>query len=79
MSTYLKEDVHFENEVYNLNEADFRIAFAMEGFAERDLKIDSRYVKYIVRMYGKKNNVPYEHILPYHECTDEDYDQFYPI
>ena len=79
-STYLKEDAHYESDdVHNLNEADFRIAFAIEGFAERDLKIDNRYIKYIFRLYGKLNNEPYEHILTYHECTDEDYDQFYPI
>ena len=53
-STYLKEDAHYENDdVYNLNEADFWIAFAIEGIAERDLKIDSQYIKYIFRLYGK--------------------------
>ena len=63
----------------DLNEVGFRMAVSVEGFGPDDLKDDKRYVKYIFRMYGKKNWEPYERILPYHKCTDEDYDQFYPI
>ena len=37
------------------------------------------YVKYLFRMYGRKNGQEYERILSYHNCTDADYDEFYPV
>ena len=30
-------------------------------------------------MYGKKNGKSYEKMLPYHECNEVDYAEFYPI
>ena len=30
------------------------------------------------KIYGRRKGIAYQKILPYHECTDEDYDQFYP-
>ena len=62
-----------------LNDFDFKIAFGVEGFRSKDLKIDPKYVKWIFRIYGKKEGKEYEQILPYHRCTDKDYDDFFPI
>ena len=62
-----------------LNDFDFKIAFGVEGFRSKDLKIDPKYVKWIFRIYGKKEGKEYETILPYHRCTDKDYDDFFPI
>ena len=42
------------------------------------MKNDPRYVKNIVRLWGRKGGVAYEKILPYHVCTEEDYDLFAP-
>ena len=62
-----------------MNERDFRIAFSFEGYLDEVLKVDPRYVKWIFRIWGAKNNEKYERILPYHKCTPEDYAEFYPI
>ena len=35
-------------------------------------------MKYFFRLYGKRKGIEYQKILPYHECTDKDYDEFYP-
>ena len=51
----------------------------MEGFSTKDLKYDPKYVKWIFRMYGKKDNKQFEKMLDHHICTDEDYAKFSPI
>ena len=54
------------------------MAFSIEGYLDDERKADSRYVKYIVRMLGKKDGVFYEDVLPYHECSDADWAEFAP-
>ena len=41
----------------DLNEINFKMAFSIEGYLDNEAKVDHRYVKYIVRMYGFKNGV----------------------
>ena len=55
------------------------MAFAFEGYDDEQFKNDSNYVRYIFRITGKKNNQWYERLIPYHVCTMEDYEKFYPI
>ena len=43
------------------------------------MKNDPRYVKYLFRLFGKRNGVTYERLLTYHNCTDADYEEFYPV
>ena len=63
----------------NLNDRNFRVAVAFDGYLDRELKADPRYVKWIFRVAYKKDDVMYETILPHHMCTEEDYAEFYPI
>ena len=50
-----------------LNKHNFRIAFTVESFLYPiQMKKDPKYVKYIVRMYGKRNGEYYQRILNYH-------------
>ena len=63
----------------NLNERDYRIAFTIESYlSPKKQKRDPRFVKYLFRLYGKRGGEYYEKILSYHNCTDEDYKEFYP-
>ena len=79
VSSYIKESSFGSDEILNMNERNFKVAFAVEGFRTKDLKYDPRYVKWIFRLYGKKNGKEVEKILPHHWCTEEDYAEFYPI
>ena len=79
VSSYIKENSFGSEDVLNMNERNFKVAFAVEGFRTKDLKYDPRYVKWIFRLYGKKDGEEYEKILSHHKCTDEDYAGFYPI
>ena len=63
----------------NLNDRNFRIAFSFEEKKAKELKDDPSYVRWIFRVKGQIKNEEFEHLLPFHECTDEDYAQFYPI
>ena len=57
----------------------FRFAFAIEGYFDNESKMDPRYVKYIVRARGVRDGVEYEKQLPYHKCTEEEWNAFPPI
>ena len=58
MSAYFKDTA--PDFVVNLNEQKFRFAFSIEDFiVPKRLKNDPRYVKWIVRLFGRKQGVPY--------------------
>ena len=63
----------------NFNEIGWRMAFTIEDeFHSRRIQ-DSRYVKWIVRLYITKDGKQSEKRLHYHRCTAEDYASFYPV
>ena len=72
------QETSLENKL-NLNDRNFRIAFSFEHFGTGKLVNDPRYVRWIFRISGTKDNKWFHHILPYHKCTEEDYAEFYPI
>ena len=78
ISTFVRENALTSEYQFEPLKNDFRIAFSVEGFRDKQLKNDPRYVKWIVRLYGKRDDVEYERILSHHLCTDADYDEFYP-
>ena len=58
----------------NLFKQNFRFAITVENYLEPRKQIrDPRYVKYLFRIYNKRKGKEFQRILPYHECTDEDY------
>ena len=78
ISSFDKVD-HYNDQFINLNARNFRIAITFEDYLSPiKQKSDSRYVKYLFRIYGKRKGIEFQKILPYHVCTDEDYDEFYP-
>ena len=48
------------------------MAFSVTGTVDGQVKNDPRYVKFMVRVFGKKDGVPHEKILDYHVCTAEE-------
>ena len=56
----IKEKNFFDyNTRLDLNEINFKMAFSIEGYLDKEVKNDPRYVKYIVRLTGFKNGVGY--------------------
>ena len=61
--------------VMNINERGFRIAVSVESFLKpNEQKNNPKYVKYIIRLAGKRNGKSFQRILPHHNCTDADYE-----
>ena len=66
--------------VVNLNDKNFRIAFMVEDYyAPHQIKDSEEYVKWVFRVFGYKDNISYERLIPYHRCNEKDYDEFYQI
>ena len=78
ISQFLEENIYDHTEKLDLNEAQFRIAFSVEGFHDREMKDDHRYVKYLVRLYGHLDFQKVEYALPFHKCTESDWALFPP-
>ena len=80
MSSYFKEDYYKSEDLINLSERRVRLAFTIEDHLDpKKQKSDPKYVKWLVRQSGQRNGEKFQRILPYHKCTDEDYNEFYPV
>ena len=79
ISSHIQVQNYSPEDPMNMNEIDFRFAVSFEGYLDRELKVDKKYVKWYFRLYGARNNVEFEEILPYHRCKEEDFEKFYPI
>ena len=79
ISTYEEEAKFSQENPLDISERNFRVAFAIEGYLDGQMKADPRYVKYIFRESFRKNGEWGERLLPHHECTEDDYEEFYPI
>ena len=63
----------------DIKQTNAKIAVSFQGYLEQDHKDDPRYVKWMVRLFGNQDYKRFERHVPFHICTDEDYDQFFPI
>lgn len=80
MSSYFKED-ELSNARIDLGKRNYRFAFSVERVFGTPVKqkSDPEFVKFLVGMYGYRNGEEFLRRVPFHKCTDEDYDQFYPV
>lgn len=63
----------------NFDDKNIQFAFSVEGYLDGEEKYDSRYVKYLVRLYGFKDGKEMEKVVSYHKCEEKDYENFYPM
>lgn len=78
MSSYTEEN-HADLKL-DLKEKAFQVAFSVEDyFKPKRLKDDPAYIKWLFRLWGKRQGQPFERHLSAHLCTEEDYANFYPI
>ena len=78
VSTFTEELVLTSEDTLNLKEAGMRFAWTFEGYSDKKLKNDPRYVKQLVRMSGRAEGKSVETILDYHTCTWDDLKHFAP-
>ena len=78
VTEHIEKTVFDSSERLDLNEIAFQLAFSVVGYHSRELKNDPRYVKYLVRIFGRKDGKEYEKIIPYHLCEEKDWAGFSP-
>ena len=83
-SQSLKPNEFSPDENFNINDMNFRVAFTIEGAnplnGDFERKDDPRYVKQYARYFGmNKDGVRNDIIIPFHDCTDADYELFNPL
>ena len=55
-----------------------KFAFGFEGYKDVKDKVDPRFTRLITRVTNKVSGKRWEHLMPYHKCTDEDLAAFPP-
>ena len=55
-----------------------RFAWTFEGYGDKEVKNDPRYVKLLMRLSGRTDGKSHEIILDYHPCQDQDFMDFAP-
>ena len=79
VSTIVQQNFFDGTNVVNFEEQGLRFAFGIEGAIDKALKDDHRYVKWLVRaLYKVSENERAERIIPFHRCTESDFDVFSP-
>ena len=76
VSSFLKQGVFDSDNIANFRDKGIRFAFGIEGFLDKEMKDDTRYVKSFARFWGYKNGKSYQRIFPINKCTLEDYEAF---
>ena len=61
-----------------MNQKNIKIAFSFLGEYDQKPRFDPKFVRIVTRLKGKQNGENFEHLLSYHECTEEDFADFYP-
>ena len=78
ISRFLERDAIDSTTKFNLLDVGFHFAFGVEGFLDREMKNDPRYVKLLVRFVQNVNGKPVDKVLPFHKCTAKDWAKFAP-
>ena len=74
-NSFYKENYYEGGEGIDLEAYNVKLAFTIEDtYGDRKQKNDPRYVKWIFKISGYKDDKKYQRIFNYHRCTDEDYD-----
>lgn len=74
VANYTDQGAVSEYERLNLLDAGLTFAFGIEGFIDKELKNDPRYVRMLTRLYRFNDEGDVEEtFVPHHICTPEDY------
>ena len=76
VSTFTEEFVLSSEDKLNLIDAGMYFAWTWEGYNDKKLKDDPRFVKQLVRLSGRRQGKSIETILNYHKCTWDDLKDF---
>ena len=77
ISEITEKNFYGADQKLDLNAIKFKQAFTFEGFQDREIKDNPKYVKIISRMYGfNEDGVEFQEMIPIHKCKEEDWQEF---
>ena len=79
VSEIIIQDYYSQTDELDLNDINFKFAWSVENYYEEKRKNDSRFVKTLVTLEKKVNGVRTTRILPFHDCSNSDFDSFYSV
>ena len=80
MSELTQKDHYGPLDKIYYNDIDFKMAFSVEGFWDKERKDDEQYVKWMARhIFAMHDGVRKENLLDIHSCTEADLKEFYPV
>ena len=74
ISSYYEAYLPTKEDAISLNNLNVRFAISFENYRTKDFKHDTRYVRWIFRIFGHAGGEKYEKILPHRNCTATDYE-----
>ena len=78
ISSFTEEFKLTSKDVLNFKDRQLRFAWTFEGYVDKELKNDPRYVKLLMRLAGRAEGKSHETILDYHLCQEQDFKDFAP-
>ena len=72
-----KETIDFD-EIYDTGSNEFMMAFAMEHYVTKEPMTDSRYTRWIVKLWRQLDTGPEIEYDIMHPCTESEFAKFYP-
>lgn len=79
VSQVLQQSYYSDSDEFNMQENRLKIAFTLENYIEQKKRLDPRYVKPFVRIVSSFDGEDIYKELHWHECTQADFDGFYPV
>ena len=75
---FVDQDAFGPEDKFDTSGRDFQLAIALSDVNGKILT-NSRYIKYLVRLYKQQGQTVDVKHYPMHPCTSEDFHKFYPI
>ena len=78
VSSWVEQGAVTSEIVFDFKKEGFNIAFGAEGYLDKEIKDDERYVKFFTRLVRHLDGEELETIIPNRRCRPEDLELFSP-
>ena len=78
VSSWVEQGAVTSETILDFKEEGFNIAFGVEGYLDKEIKDDERYVKFFTRLVTQRGGIQSETIIPSKRCSTEDFALFSP-
>ena len=78
VSSWVEQGAVTSETILDFKKEGLNIAFGAEGYIDKEIKDDERYVKFFTRLVRNHNGEELETIIPNRRCREEDFKRFSP-